>query len=482
MMSGASSEPALAAARFGARQRKGVLLGLSGPRLTVLGMAILLLTVGLFTAGLAGALLVGPLVLLLAVSAFVPVAGRAAVEWAPVAGHWALRRALKQDVYRVRPLAPRPAGTLALPGDAAALRLHVDRVSGAAMIHDPHRQTLTVTCAVSHPSFVLLGVEDQNRRVHGWGRALAGLARSGHIAAVQVLEITSPDQGTAVQDWWAGHGRHDRSWAARTYGEFVAAAAPCSARHRTTITLSLDLRRAARAVSRAGGGLAGAAAVLRADMTTFAAALRAAELRPDHWLGEAELAQLIRAAFDPDAADSTSVGKRLATAGPVGIREHWSWVESDRSASAVLWISEWPRAQAYPNFLAPLVLAPGVRKTLCLIARPVPAAQARKDIRRQKVEYVTDAEQKARIGQVADYTDTAEYHDLLAREQELAVGHADLRFAGLIAITAPGKDELDAAVAQLEQAAIGCECETRLLVGQQSQAFTAAALPLGRGL
>jgi hypothetical protein len=147
-----------------------------------------------------------------------------------------------------------------------------------------------------------------------------------------------------------------------------------------------------------------------------------------------------------------------------------------------LWISEWPRSGAYPNFLHPLVLAPGVRKSLSLIAHPVPAAQARKDIRRQKVEYLTDADQKARIGQVADLSDTAEYQDILRREQELAIGHADLRFAGLIAVTAPDKDELDAAVAQIEQAAIQCECETRLLVGQQTQAFAAAALPLGRGL
>ena len=104
------------------------------------------------------------------------------------------------------------------------------------------------------------------------------------------------------------------------------------------------------------------------------------------------------------------------------------------------------------------------------------------DIRRQKVEYLTDADQKSRIGQVADFTDAAEYQDLLVREQELAVGHADLRFAGLIAVTAPDKEALDAAVAQIEQAAIQSECETRLLVGQQTQAFAAAALPLGRGL
>ena len=37
-----------------------------------------------------------------------------------------------------------------------------------------------------------------------------------------------------------------------------------------------------------------------------------------------------------------------------------------------------------------------------------------------------------------------------------------------------------AGVAAIEQAAIQASCETRLLVGQQAAAFTAAALPLCR--
>jgi hypothetical protein len=75
-----------------------------------------------------------------------------------------------------------------------------------------------------------------------------------------------------------------------------------------------------------------------------------------------------------------------------------------------------------------------------------------------------------------------EYHDVLQREQEIAVGHADMRFAGLIAVTAPDKDALEAALVTTEQAAIQGDRETRLLVGQQAQGFAASALPLGRGL
>jgi len=69
---------------------------------------------------------------------------------------------------------------------------------------------------------------------------------------------------------------------------------------------------------------------------------------------------------------------------------------------------------------------------------------------------------------------------VLRQEADLTAGHGVLRYTGLIAVTAPSTNELDAAVAAIEQAAIQASCETRRLVGQQAQAFTAAALPLCR--
>ena len=317
------SEAALAAARFGARPRKGVLLGLSGPRLTALGVAALVLTAGLFTAGLSGALLAAPVVAVLAAAAFVPVAGATAVEWLPVAGHWALRRLLRQDVYGVRPLAPRPAGTLALPGDAAALRVHVDQVSGAAMVHDPHRRTLTVTCrggasvvraarrrGPEPPGGRLGAGAGQRRAVRAAGRG-AGDAR-------RRCPITAPRCWTGGPPTATTNPPPTNRWAADTYGQFVAAAAPSSARHRTTLTLSLDLRRAARAIARSGGGLPAAAAVLRGIMSATEIALRAADLTPRRWLAEAELAHLMRAAYDPTGATATEtsrLGRQLAQRG-----------------------------------------------------------------------------------------------------------------------------------------------------------------------
>src|SRR5699024_11547315 len=93
-------------------------------------------------------------------------AGRPAVEWLPVACWWVWRSTGGQLLYRRRIMAPRPAGTLALPGDMARLREYTDPDTGAGMIHDPHAATLTVVCEVTHPAFVLLDPGEQRSEEH----------------------------------------------------------------------------------------------------------------------------------------------------------------------------------------------------------------------------------------------------------------------------------------------------------------------------
>lgn len=471
--------------RFARRGSRGVLLGLSRLRLGVLGAAMTVFTVAIFLAGATGVVFTGPIWVLLAGSTLLPVAGRPLVEWVPVATHWAWRRTARQNVYGVRVHRPRPAGTLALPGDAAALRLHTDVDTGAAMVHDPHAATLTAVLRVTHPAFVLLGPGEQGRRVDGWGRALATFCQSGRISRIQVLERTLPDSGSGVAAWWQANGVHDGSWSAACYDDLVAGAAPTAERHETTISVSLDLRRAGRAIRHEGGGLRGAAAVLRQDMRTVEAALRSAELGLTGWLDPDALAVVLRTAYDPAARpnlDHHQVGRDLASAGPVGVEEHWGYLRTDSGFHAVLWLAEWPRAYTHPAFLSPLLLSSGTRRALSIVAQPVTTAQALRDVRRERVEYQTDVAHREKVGQIVDYALQQEWADVLSREQELVAGHGDLRYTGLVAVTAESLDGLHAARANLEQAAIQSGCELRLLVGQQAQAFAAAALPLGRGI
>jgi hypothetical protein len=476
----------LAPAQFSRLTKRGILLGLSVPQLAALSIGTLTIVTALYTAGASGILWTSPVWGTAAVIAGIPIGGRKIVEWAPIVSRWTWRAAHDQLTYRRRIVRPRPVGTLSLPGDAAALREWNDPESGAVMIHDPHARTLTAVVAVSHPAFALLDPGEQHRRVTGWGRVLAGTCRSGRIARLQVSERTLPDSGTGLVEWWDRHGIDDDSWAAATYRDLIHRAGPAGERHATTIALSLDLTAASRPVRTQGGGMRGAAAVLRQEMTALTRALRAADLTVGGWLTADELAVILRTAYDPvvgvELERHPDVGRSLTTAGPVAVAESWDRLRTDTAFHAVLWISEWPRSQVFPGFLSPLVFTNGILRTVSLHYLPVRADQAARDLRKKKTELISDAYQRKRIGQIEDTGATAEYGDLLHQEADLTAGHGVLRTTGLVCVTAPTVDELDAAVATIEQAALQSTCETRRLVGQQAQAFTAAALPLCRSV
>jgi hypothetical protein len=468
--------------RFARRPARGLLLGFSAPRVAVLGAAGTVAALALFAGGATGLAVAAVVWLPLVAVAMVRAGGRPAVEWAGCAAHYGARRASSQTEFRARQAKPRPSGTLALPGDAASLRLYLDEASGAAMVHDPHRQTLTAVLSVAHPAFALLDDADRAARTGRWGRVLAGLAASGTCAALQVLEATVPDPAVGQRAWWEAHGSPGAGWAAAQYRALLDQVSLGSSTHRTTISLSLDLKAAARAARAAGRGLTGAAEVLRRDMASLTEALRLAGLRAGGWLGEAELAVVVRDAFDPaeDLGPRTSPGADLAHAGPMAVTESWDRLRHDSAWSQVLWVSEWPRVAVPADFLHPLVFTPGVRRRLSLFARTLPADAALRQIRREKTGAVADSAQKARIGQVADLSDAQEYEDLLARERSVISGHTDVQFTGFVTVTAPGPEALEAAVGTVKRAAAQACCEVRPVYGRQMQAFVSAALPLAR--
>ncbi|MDA8282741.1 MAG: type VII secretion protein EccE [Actinomycetota bacterium] len=469
--------------RFGRHSTRGVILGFSLARAVTVAISTVLMILGLVSAGGTGFLVSGLLWAPLLASAFVTVRGRPAIEWAPVAGQYAGRKATGQSEFRAKPSKPRPAGTLALPGDAASLRFYDDPVTGACMIHDPHRQTISGVLAVEHPAYVLLAPEEQAQRVSAWGRTLASLAQSGTCAVVQVLEATVPDPGTGVAGWYEAHGIHDGGWADGEYRALLEQSTSGSSTHRTTITIALDMKRAAKAVKEAGRGMKGAAALLAADMVALEHGLRTSGLRVGHWLSATELAAIVRSAYDPASnVLPGQPGAKMETAGPVAISEHWDRFRSDSDWSTVLWVSDWPRIDVPPHFLHPLVFAPGIRKTISIVARPLGTTEALKAIRREKTEAISDSHQKAKIGQIQDLSDAQEYDDLLDRERALISGHADVAFSGFISVTAATEDMLCAAVSQIERAASQAACETRILYGRQTQGFVVAALPLARGV
>ncbi|MBW9213280.1 hypothetical protein KV102_00375 [Mumia sp. zg.B53] len=202
-MATTTGEPKLTPIKFSRLTKRGVLLGLSGPQLVMASLASGTLIIGLYVGAV---VMTFPLILPFVALAFVGVGGRKLIEWAPIGARWLWRSTGGQLLYRRRIVKPRPAGALALPGDAARLRQWVDPETDAVMVHDPHGSTLTAIVGVSHPAFVLLDPAEQERRVVSWGRVLATACRSGRtgrrrMRSLWPTEETAQALGSAAALW-----------------------------------------------------------------------------------------------------------------------------------------------------------------------------------------------------------------------------------------------------------------------------------------
>jgi len=206
-----------------------------------LAAAVAVVIFATFSAKMAGLVVSAVLWVPLVTSAYIRVRGRVVVEWLPVGVHYGARRVAGQTRYRAALGHPRPAGTMALPGDAARLRFYNDAVSGACMVHDPRLGTLAAVVAVTHPAYLLLSPATQQARINGWGNVIASLAATGSASVIQVLESTVPDPGVGVEGWWTARGVRDGSWAASQYETLLANAREGSTTHQTLITVALDM-------------------------------------------------------------------------------------------------------------------------------------------------------------------------------------------------------------------------------------------------
>ena len=464
--------------QLGRLETRGLILGLSAPQAGALSCALILAVVAEYASGAKGLLVTAPAWSLITAVALIPVAGRSTLSWLPVVGVWRLRRQLGQTrlLTRLRDVTPTE---LALPGIAGRVTILDGVSSNSALIYDRKASTLTAMLSVSGRGFILADESTRSLQVAGWSRLLAGLCQQKAVVRLQVLERTLPGGGSEVRRWWAEHALSAAPWATRVLADLVADAQEVTDRHECFIALAVRTPRSGK-----HGLDAAALAVVEQHLDADAEAARTADLEVHGWVTRSRLTSVLRATYDPEGAARAGDACRPTEmiVGPMAVQEDWDSIRTDSAHHAIYWVQQWPRSEVHAGFLQPLLLASGARRALSLLAEPLAPAKALKDIRRAKVEHIADAAQRGRMGQLEDAATRAEAADLTRREQELVAGHGDLRFVGLLTVSAPSRDELAAACAATESAAAQAMCELRRLVGQQGQAFAAAALPLARGV
>lgn len=466
--------------RFGRLEQRGVLLGLSGPQVGLVAVGLVIVVLAEYGAGASGVVITAPLWGLLMAIGLVSVTGRPLHAWIPVVGDWALRRAIGQVRWRQHPMKRGRTDVVTIPGLQRPLEVLVSDQTRTAYLDDRRAGTVTAVLEVRGRGFVLVDAGTQERLVAGWGRVLATLGQQSNVVRLQVLHRTTTGGATAIRRWWSTNALAGASWASRLMAELMVDAEASADRQQCLLAVAMRLPPRDR-------GRGGILRTLDQQCATLTDVIAAADVDVRGWLPPARLRHVLRSMYDPAGAmhsepDPGSVAAATSWASAMGTEERWDSVRTDSSYHAVYWVQEWPRSDVHPGFLQPLTLSPGARRTFTLLAEPLPTSKAFRDIRRAKVEHAADAAQRSRMGRIEDEATRAEAADLVRREQDLVAGHGDLRFVGLVTVSAPTLDELMAARRATETAAAQAMCELRLLVGQQSEAFTAAALPLARGL
>jgi hypothetical protein len=495
--------------RFGPLERRG-LIGSLRPGQVLAVAASLLAAVVLMRSVTGGAGLLAALVLVVAAAAFCfwPIAGRSAEEWLPVVGRYGSRRATGRHRYRsAAPLAgvsvsgaDRPEPVVALPEPAGGLELLAAPFRGetVGVVKDRRARSYTAVLAVKVASFGLLGRAEQESRQAGWGGVLASLAREGSpVTRVQWVERTVPADGDEIGRYlgeaWNRGAVPLESLAMRSYLDLVATAPTVTKDHELFVCVQIDAKRAWRQIKRAGGkngADGGACTVLLRELEALAERLASVEVHVVGALRPGMLARAIRVAFDPwsrpglarlAAADPERDGIDEGAAWPVAAETGWASYRSDGAVHATYWIASWPRVEVGAAFLSPLLLHTQMVRSIAVTLEPISPLRAMREVEASRTSDVADQELRGRMGFIETARRRRIAEATAEREEELAQGHAGVRFAGYVTISARGEEELEHDCSEIEHAAQMARLELLRLYGQQDEAFT-YTLPLCRGL
>lgn len=494
--------------RFGPLERRGLVGGLRPVQVAVAAasLAIGVVLMRLLPNGVGVFPAIG-IVLLALVVCFWPVSGRSLEEWSPVA----LRhvRAKLSGRNRFRSGAP-TAGTLAspdgepippvsLPAALSDVELLTAPFRGevVGVIKDARAKTYTAVLAVRVTSFGLLDSAEQESRQAAWGGVLAGLAREGSpVSRIQWVERTVPADGDEIGrylgDRWARDVVEFESLPMQSYLDLVSTAPAVTKDHELFVALQIDAKRAWRQIKKCGGRKGvdqAASAVLMREVEMLADRLSGADVTVIGALRPGMLATAIRIGFDPwrrpgvtrlNGSDPDAPGAEAAT-WPVATDSTWTTYRTDGAFHATYWIAGWPRIDVGAAFLSPLLLNAQAARAISVTHEPISPSRAVREVEAAHTSDVADRELRGRMGFIESARRRRVADATTQREEELADGHAAIRFAGFVTVSAPTLDGLEQDCSEIEHAAQMARLDLVRLYGQQEEGFT-FTLPLGRGL
>ena len=229
--------------------------------------------------------------------------------------------------------------------------------------------------------------------------------------------------------------------------------------------------------------------MLLRELEALGERLGAADVRVVGALRPGMVASAIRVAFDPWSRPGLA---RLAAADRE--RDGIDEARPGRSATEASWVDVPDGRRRSRHLLDRELAAHGGRRGLPLPAPP-PRADGSRDRRHDRADLAAAGDPRGRGARTSDLADRSfaaawaswrrrarrDGRGDSRREEELADGHAAVRFAGYVTVSARSDEELERHCSEVEHAAQMARLEPLRLYGQQEEAFT-YTLPLCRGL
>lgn len=458
---GPLERPALVAG-IRARQFAGLLAGL------IIGLGLR----AVLPPGLGGAAFIGACVIA-ALLAFVSVRDLTAAEWLTTLYRYGLR-----PRRRVR------SGAASDP---------VPVLPGVSIIEDPQRRSAVIREDLGHRDvgwssvlqvrgrdFAIASAPDQARILERWGAVLAARCREqSPLRRLQVLDraLLVPNHPHIAH--LDANGDH-RSPFFDEYRAEQLQLAP-SLEHEAFVVVQVALSRARAEIGRRGGGDVGGMAVLRDEVDRLTAELREVLPGGAFPITSRRLAWLVRSSYDPTLGSAVQRDSSPASIAPAFEAETLTTYQSQEFHHATLWVREWPRLTVGPAFQLPLLLETRCSRSYSVVYAPVAPSRSLQAAQAARTSQASDEHIRRRWGFLDTMTKQYQRAAVNRREEELAAGHQELRFAGYLTVTAPSADELHQAVAEVVAKARQSNLDVTRMVGEHAKAF-AFTLPLARGL
>ena len=360
-----------------------------------------------------------------------------------------------------------------------------------AVVRDRRLDSVSAVIPVVGEGFPVASLAEQEHIVELWGGALAPLARAKcAIARLTWQEWTRPVGVEVHRRYLDDVAPVTTASAARSdYEQLLDSQAPYTIAHEVLLTLTVDLRRvrARRSMTQVESAIA----ALLDETRMLSSRLETAGLRVAPPLDASALRETIRLRSDPTRAAVGSSKRRRSLAeatkriagswGPMAVQRSWGHVRVDGSFHRSYFVARWPMQPMPADWMRPLLTSDTATRAVTVVLEPVSLAKASMDANRHLTSIEADHEQKARHGFRLTARERRRLHDVESRENELAEGHPEFRFVGIVTVTAHDEDSLDHATADIEQSAAQSLIDLRPLAARHEHGWV-ASLPLGRSV